>query len=79
MLENKTIPKAVTGRPIKYDFSGLKAYGDSTFIRTDKINSVRRAAFQYGKTHGIKIVTRAKTGGLRVYHAGTAKAKELTA
>jgi len=70
MLERKIIPKAVTGRPIKYDFSGLKAYGDSTFIATDKINSVRRAAWQYGKNNGIKIVTRAKGRGLRVYHAG---------
>jgi len=79
MLKDKIIPPAGSGRPRKYDFSGLKEYGDSAFIKTEKVYSVRRAAFQYGKTHGIKIVTRAKTGGLRVYHAGTAKAKELTA
>jgi hypothetical protein len=79
MLKDKIIPPAGSGRPRKYDFSGLKEYGDSAFFKTENVYSVRRAAFQYGKTHGIKIVTRAKTGGLRVYHAGTAKAKELTA
>lgn len=79
MSNDKIIPPAGSGRPRKYDFTNLKAYGDSIFIKTEKVYSVRRAAFTYGKTHGIKIVTRAKTGGLRVYHAGPAKAKELTA
>ena len=73
---NNMIPPLGLGRKRKYHFERLKEYGDSVFIRTDNIHSVRDAAFKYAKYNNIKVVTRAKTGGVRVYHAG--KPKELT-
>lgn len=76
---NNIIPPSGTGRKRKYNFQTLKKYGDSVFIRTDDVHAVRDAAFKYAKYNNIKVATRAKTGGVRVYHAGPAKAKELTA
>lgn len=75
-MEKNIIPPSGSGRKRKYNFRVLKEYGDSLFIRTDNIHAVRDAAFKFAKYNGIKVVTRAKTGGVRVYHAGTAVEKK---
>lgn len=69
---NKFIPRPQYGKSNKYDFRELKEYGDSVFVSTQKIHSVRDAAYKFAKYNGFIVATRTEPGGVRVYHAGCA-------
>ena len=68
----KNVPVAAsTQGGIVYPFRDMEP-GDSFLVPTERaggnhMNTPRRAATQYAKRHGIKLVTRKVDGGLRIW------------
>jgi hypothetical protein len=64
---DRTIPLGRIGRVSKYPFASL-GVGDSFEIRgADLVHSLRCAASQYARRHGVRFATRAVPGGVRVW------------
>lgn len=64
------IPTPNRGRPPKYDFTGLKSYGDAVLITGGNETVMRSCAYHYAKTNGFKVACRATSSGMMVYHIG---------
>jgi len=59
--------KGGTGRPAtKYPFGEMKVGDSFVTIEGDK---ARTAAAQYGKTNGMRFITRKERGGIRIWRA----------